>query len=81
MSTALSAMSFMSQFDEYIMSALILRAVSVTMESLDVDDIMLDSGDKIGAVSVKYTVSSFVKCMASCTVVIIGAVSVKSMKS
>ena len=68
MSMALSAMSFMSPFDEYIMSALILRAVSVMLESLDVDNIMVDSGDKIGAVLVKYTVSCSVKCMASCTV-------------
>ena len=49
-----------------IMSALILRAVSVTLESLDdVDDVMLDSGDKIGAVSVKYTVSSSPRTLPS----------------
>ena len=68
MPMALSAITFMSQLDEYTMSALILRAVSVMFDSLDVDDIMVDSGDKIGAVSVKYTVSCSVKCMASCTV-------------
>ena len=53
----------------------------MTSESVDVDNIMVDAGDKLGAVSVKYTVSSSVKCMVSCTVVIIGAVSVKAMKS
>ena len=47
MSMAVSAMSFMSQFDEYTMSA-----VMVPSEPLDVDNIIVDVGDKLGAVSV-----------------------------